>query len=70
MMPMNTGKWLLHCHVNDHKRTGMETIFEVKHKFMWGKYELARWKMADRKTYLIKTYDHINAYTCKYLFIF
>ena len=30
MVPVNPGKWLLHCHVNDHKKSGMETIFEVQ----------------------------------------
>ncbi|XP_065054474.1 hephaestin-like protein isoform X2 [Rhopilema esculentum] len=36
MTPVNPGKWLLHCHVNDHKQGGMETIFEVKKKIRWG----------------------------------
>ena len=30
MVPVNPGKWLLHCHVNDHKKSGMETTFEVQ----------------------------------------
>ena len=39
MVPVNPGKWLLHCHVNDHKQAGMETIFEVERKVVWGTYD-------------------------------
>ena len=30
MIPDSIGKWLLHCHVNDHKDGGMETMFTVR----------------------------------------
>ena len=30
MIPDNVGKWLLHCHVNDHMSHGMQVFYDVK----------------------------------------
>ena len=29
MIPDSTGRWLLHCHVNDHMVNGMEALYDV-----------------------------------------
>ena len=29
MVPDSIGRWLLHCHVNDHMVHGMETLYDV-----------------------------------------
>ena len=30
MTPDSVGRWLLHCHVNDHMVHGMEALYDVK----------------------------------------
>ena len=30
MVPDNPGRWLLHCHVADHMRMGMQALYTVE----------------------------------------
>ena len=34
MRPQYPGKWLLHCHVTDHIKAGMEAMYTVTEKGM------------------------------------
>lgn len=33
MVPDSIGRWLLHCHVNDHMAHGMEALYTVEGRY-------------------------------------